>query len=88
MTETQFHVGDAVRTQRDETLFPPAGTWHRYRNRPGFVVQVNDVEGHVEYGVILTVTRPPWRNGRKGELSYDSDMVSWFAPHELVGREG
>lgn len=81
-----FAVGDAVRTQRDETLFPSRGTWPRYRNRPGFVVQLNHEAG--EYGVVLTVTRPPWRNGRVGELSYDSDMVSWFREDELVGREG
>jgi hypothetical protein len=45
---------------------------------------------HPEYGVILTTTRPPWRQGkgREREVQYDSDAVHWFAPHELIARAG
>lgn len=43
---------------------------------------------HPEYGVVLTTTRPPWRQdkARSHELQYDSDAVKWFAPHELLAR--
>lgn len=82
----QFKPGDAVRVERDEKAYPPQGSWRLFRNRPGFVVMVNEEAG--EYGVVLTTTRPPWRSDRPGELSYDSEMVSWFQPHELRARHG
>lgn len=78
---SEFKVGDAVRVERDEALYPSRGTWPRYRSRPGFVVMVSEIDD--EYGVVLTTTRPPWRQDGSGTLSYDSDMVSWFRPHEL-----
>lgn len=93
---SEFKVGDAVRVERDETLYPSRGTWPLYRGRPGFVVMVNregGPNGEPEYGVILTTTRPPWRrdaNGKlrygTGTLSYSSDLVSWFRAHELRHR--
>jgi hypothetical protein len=86
---SEFKVGDAVRVERDETLYPSRGTWPRYRNRPGFVVMVNregGPSGEPEYGVILTTTRPPWRQDAPGQLSYDSGLVNWFRPHELRHR--
>lgn len=83
---SEFKVGDAVRVERDEDLYPSRGTWPRYRNRPGFVVQLNhDAD---EIGVVLTLTRPRWRTdpGHEGDLAYDSDQVSWFRPYELRHR--
>lgn len=93
MTAVQtFQVGDAVRISRDEHRYAPKGTWNRHRSKPGFVVIVNSSEevDPPEYGVILTTTRPVWRKepGREHELQYDSDQVLWFAPHELVNRQG
>lgn len=81
-----FQVGDAVRTER---AAPSRGNWPRFRNRPGFVVSVNEgggPNGEPEYGVILTTTRPSWRPDAPGQLSYDSDAVLWFAPSEIRAR--
>ena len=90
LTPPAFQVGQAVRVQRDERLFPSKGTWPRYRSQPGFVVMINSSEDTEppEYGVVLTTTRPPWRRekNRQGEVQYDSDAVKWFAGHELVAR--
>ena len=86
MTAPAFRVGDAVR--------PSASLKSgRFRDRPGFVVTVNEgggPNGEPEYGVILTVTRPAWRKepGRQHEVAYDSDQVVWFAPRELTARDG
>jgi hypothetical protein len=41
---------------------------------------------HPEYGVVLTVHRPPWRQDMPGQLNYDSDAVRWFTPAELTSR--
>lgn len=41
---------------------------------------------HPEYGVVLTVHRPPWRQDMPGQLMYDSEAVRWFTPAELVPR--
>lgn len=89
---TAFQVGDAVRASRDEDRFPVRGTWKRHRNRAGFVVCVNasaDVDPP-EYGVIMTVDRPRWRqdDGHVGEVYYNSEAVLWFRGDELVHREG
>lgn len=89
LTPPAFQVGDAVRVHRNEKAFPSKGTWPRYREQPGFVVMVNSSEDTEppEYGVVLTIHRPPWRQGRKAELIYDSDAVKWFAGHELIARQ-
>jgi hypothetical protein len=82
-------VGDHVRVQRDEALRPSKGTWPTVRGKTGYVCIVSDgagPNGEPEYGVVLTVTRPAWRQekGRRHELQYDSEAIKWFAPHELV----
>lgn len=90
---TALSVGDHVRVQRDEALYPAKGTWARYRGKSGYVCIVAEGAGpgpegeaEPEYGVVLTVHRPRWRQekGRGHELQYDSEALKWFAPHELV----
>lgn len=84
-----MNVGDHIKVQRDEKLFPSRGTWSRYRGKTGYICVINEGGGKDdtdEYGVVLTIHRPAWRKepDRGHELSYDSDAVLWFAPHELV----
>lgn len=55
----------------------PAGTSNADRDR---------VPRHPEYGIILTTRQPPWRKDKPGQLSYDSDLVKWFAPWEVEAR--
>ena len=84
-----LNVGDHIRVQRDEKLFPSRGTWPKYRGKTGYVCIVSEGGGRgddPEYGVVLTIHRPPWRkeHDREHELSYDSEALLWFAPYELV----
>lgn len=88
-----FSVGDAVRINRDETLFPSKGTWKNFAGKAGFVVMVSDGAGPFdtnEFGVVVTTTRPPWRKdaGHTNEVNYDSEAVRWFLEHELTSRNG
>ena len=80
--EADMNVGDHIRVERDEKKYPSRGTWRRYSGKTGYICIVDESS----YGVVLTVTRPPWRkdSGREHELSYDSDAILWFRPHELV----
>lgn len=86
MIARTFSVGDPIRTSATIRS-------GRYRDRPGFVVVVNEgggPRGSNEYGVVLTTSRPRWRKepGREHEVHYDSDQLAWFLAHELNNREG
>lgn len=89
---TEFKVGDHVRIERDEVLHPSKGTWPRHRGQTGFICVINKGGGAFindewtdEFGVVLTTTRPRWRQdeGHEGELSYDSDAIKWFRDFEM-----
>ena len=98
MTETQtFQVGDPVRVARGVRVFGDRPGFVVMVNETGGpLVEPADpvmplgerdtLPRHPEYGVVLTIHRPPWRKDAPGQLNYDSDMVMWFAPHELVTR--
>jgi hypothetical protein len=65
-----FSVGDRVVVKRDETLYPPKGTWARFRGKTGTVETINPDPKHpnlTEYAVAL-----------KG------DGLTWFKASELV----
>jgi hypothetical protein len=72
----QPRVGDRVRIERDEKLWPPRGSWKQYRGREGIVVQVNRTDK--EWGVVFGATR-----SRPDGSLHGSDQVSWFKLHEL-----
>jgi hypothetical protein len=85
VTDQAFSVGQAIRTSATIRS-------GRYRDRPGFVVTVNHgggPNGAPEYGVILGLTRPPFRKepGRTHEVLYDSDQIAWFLDRELTPRQ-
>jgi len=76
---TDLKPGDRIRIERDERLHPPAGTWHRYRHKPGVVVILSQVadEVGVEVGAVQA------RYDADHRLVYDHAKVSWFRPYEL-----
>jgi hypothetical protein len=75
-------VGDRVVIERDETRFPPKGTWPQFRGRKGTVVEVNRDRKHphlTEYGLSFGPTR------RRPDGSLHGDNVpTWFLLREIV----
>lgn len=81
-----LRVGDRVRIERDEKIWPPKGTWKRYAGKPGVVVSVvqhDHAEGGTEVGVAVGVTSLPRRPDGRG-LMVGDHPVAWFLPHELT----
>jgi hypothetical protein len=74
-------VGAHVRIERDETRYPPKGTWTQFRGKTGTVVEIN----LGEYGVIFTSVTP--RSDGRGKFNY-SGTITWFQPHEIRLRGG
>jgi hypothetical protein len=81
VTAAGFRVGDRVRIERDETRWPPRGSWHRYRGKTGTVVQINQSAG--EYGVVFGSERRASALTPSGKPQ-GHHGVSWFLPHEIV----
>jgi hypothetical protein len=81
-----MNVGDQVRIERDETRYPPKGTWPQFRGRTGTIVEINlDKRPHLtEYGVAFGKV---WaRKDRPGVYAWSgSEPVTWFKAHELSG---
>jgi hypothetical protein len=76
MTSMPPRVGDLVRVERDETLYPSKGTWPQFRGRSGVVVE----ESHGEYGVALGRVRPI--DGTTRTRGPSGNAVTWFQPWE------
>jgi hypothetical protein len=77
-------VGDQVRIERDETRYPPKGTWPQFRSRTGTIVEVNvdRKRPHLtEYGVLFGKVRNPNKNG---SIAAGAETV-WFKDYELHG---
>jgi hypothetical protein len=70
-----FHVGDRIRIERDEQLYPSRGTWPNYRGRTGTVVALNYAAR--EIGVSFEKYIHP----REG-------VQAWFLSRELVPEDG
>jgi hypothetical protein len=70
-------IGDRIRIERDETIYPSRGTWPQFRGRIGTVVSFNRGEAGVCFEKVRTRTRA---NGR---VTATSDMTVWFQPHEV-----
>src|SRR5262249_44095493 len=74
-----FTVGDRVRIERDETLYPSKGTWPQFRGRIGTVVEVNTDRKRphlTEFGVVFGKARTDGRGGQR-------QIVTWFKLHEI-----
>ena len=75
-------VGDRVRIERDEKVYPPRGTWWQLRGKTGTVVEVNTDRKRphlTEYGVVFRKAPPgPWRKWWSG------GEITWFKLHELT----
>ena len=69
-----MNVGDRVRIERDESKYPPRGTWGQFRGKTGTIVEIN----LGEYGVVFGKVREPRPNGSIAM----ADAV-WFQPHEV-----
>lgn len=77
-----MNVGGTVRIERDETVYPPKGTWSQFRGRIGTIVEINRDIKHAhltEYGVVFGRARNPRANG-----SIAMAGATWFKYHELV----
>lgn len=68
-----MNVGDPVRI---------APKVRRHAGKPGFVVSINPPE----FGVLLTIHRPPWDPDHPNRLRYNDSQVRWFQPSELLPR--
>lgn len=78
-----MNVGDRVRIDRDEVLYPSRGTWPQFRGRTGTVVEVNADRKRphlTEYGVVFGEVWPRVNGG----LSWNGP-VTWFKLRELQG---
>jgi hypothetical protein len=71
-------VGTIVRVERDETRYPPKGTWARYRGRVGRVVTIH--REHFPSGRVYVEIGVCWalNDHRHGQAD------SWFLPTEVV----
>ena len=74
-----FHVGDYVKIERDETLYPSKGTWSSYRDKIGRIIVINfheinpnfpRKEPYIEWGVKFTAS--------------GNESLHWFVEHELT----
>jgi len=94
---TAFSVGDAVRVAQDVKRHGHApGFVVMVDDTAGPLVDPapatmplgDRLPRHPEYGVVLGIHRPTWRQDMPGQLQYDSDAVRWFTADELVRRSG
>jgi hypothetical protein len=76
MFKTVWAVGDRVRIERDEKLYPSKGTWPQFRGKTGTIVEIN----LGEYGVVIGGVRP--RTDGRGRFRW-SGPVTWFRDYEL-----
>ncbi|RUP30706.1 MAG: hypothetical protein EKK51_16420 [Mycolicibacterium sp.] len=74
-----MNVGDRVRIERDENLYPSRGTWPEFRGKRGTIVELN----HGEYGVCFGKVTPAPPSHRRA-FNWDAKNVVWFQPYELV----
>lgn len=75
-------VGDKVRIQRDETLYPSKVTWPEFRGRMGTVVEINVDRKRpqlTEYGVVFGAVRAK----RTAFGSISNGHPAWFKAYEL-----
>jgi hypothetical protein len=74
-----MNIGDKVKIERDEKLYPSKGTWPRFRGKTGTIVEISQGE----YGVCFSkVTQAPAHHNRV--LDWIAKDVAWFLPHEIV----
>ena len=60
-------IGDRVKIERNEKLYPIRGTWRQYRNKYGVLSEINKQGmGSWEYGVVI-----------------DGRALVWFKKHEV-----
>jgi hypothetical protein len=71
------NVGDRVRIERDETRYPPKGTWPQFRDKTGTIVEINLGEYGVSFGKVWP------RPDRPGVYRWSDASLTWFQPHEL-----
>jgi hypothetical protein len=79
-----LNIGDRVRIERDETKYPPKGTWPRFRGKTGTVVEINvdRKRPHLtEFGVVFGKVRKPNKDGSIAAAS----ETTWFKLYEMAG---
>ncbi len=80
MTSNEYPaIGDRVKIERDQKLYPSKGTWPQFRGRTGTVVQFNLGEIGVCFGKV-------WAASPKANrvLEWEADQVYWFQPYEVA----
>lgn len=87
MTRTQApRVGDRVRIERDETVYPSKGTWPQFRGRVGTVVEINRDRKRphlTEWGVVFGKVTA--RTDGRGAFSWSGhEPITWFKVYELA----
>jgi hypothetical protein len=75
-----MNVGDRVRIERDETRYPPEGTWTRFRGKTGTIVEINSDEYAVVFGAVKPRKDRPWTFRSCGD-----EAVTWFKAYEIRG---
>jgi hypothetical protein len=78
-------VGDRVRIERDETLYPSKGTWPQFRGRVGTMIEINldKKRPHLtEYGVVFGNVIPR-TDGRGTFVRSGDEPVTWFKAYEI-----
>jgi hypothetical protein len=78
-------VGDRVRIERDETLYPSKGTWPQFRGRIGTMVEINEEKKRphlTEFGVVFGIVKRR-TDGRGAFVRSGAEPVTWFKAYEI-----
>jgi hypothetical protein len=72
------NVGDKVRIERDETRYPPKGTWPQFRGKTGTIVEINGDEYGVCFGKVAKAPK-----SHRRALNWNAADVAWFKAYEI-----
>lgn len=86
-----MRVGDKVRVERDEQLYPSKGTWSQFAGKTGIVASVNRGRTETVIGrpVGMSKKLPAFPREVKIETEYGVSFTrgnhvdAWFQAHEL-----
>lgn len=73
------NIGDRVKIGRDEKKYPSKGTWPRFRDKTGTVVEFNMGEIGVVFGKVK-----PRTDGRGKFIRSGHEPITWFLPREVT----
>ena len=77
-----MNLRDRVRIERDETKYPPRGTWPEYRGRIGTVVEINPDTKRPDRTEYAIVFKSVIQDGKR--IHWGNEASTWFLGHELT----